>query len=97
AAVAVLLAALFVPAGCGYPEVSRSAYDMAEALENMADLQRPEQIPRARELIAAKFDRGEITAEERDLLSDIVDRAEAGEWEEARRDAVALMRAQGKE
>lgn len=91
----LLFAIAFVSiGGCGYPRVSESALRLAQAIDTVANLRDPAQIPKARKVVEARFSAGEIDESERDMLLSILDRAEEGDWEGAEANARALLRAQ---
>ena len=80
----LLFAIAFVSiGGCGYPRVSESALRLAQAIDTVANLRDPAQIPKARKVVEARFSAGEIDESERDMLLSILDQAEEGDWEGA--------------
>lgn len=87
----VLLLFLAIVAGCGYPDVGPGAFELAKALYTVCDMQEKEQLDNFRSRMNAEYEAGAISSAERDVLKDIVATAEAGEWEEAEREARQLL------
>jgi len=82
-------------AGCGrYPEINPAAFELAKAIANVCNARNGEQLETARQTISAKREAGEITDQEERILSGIVERAAAGEWEHAERQARQLLKDQ---
>jgi hypothetical protein len=78
-------------AGCGYPPISTSAFELAKALDNLCNLKATEQLPRARRMIDERTTAGELSAQEAKWLLDIVATAERGDWETATSRARRLL------
>lgn len=91
-----LIAALLLPimiAGCGYPELSREAFELATLIENLCSYKKPEQVETARAIVREKREQNAITDSEQSTLLKILAEADAGRWSTASEQARALMRA----
>lgn len=88
-----LYAALLLTAiGCSrYPEVSGSAYEMAETLSTVCNLQSDQQLQDYRTLIDDRLAASELTASEHAMLTKIADMAESGDWQAAELEARRMM------
>lgn len=87
------LAALCV-VGCGYGELSPTAYEYAKALYSIGNRERGEKIEPIRAQIAASAEAGELSKSERRWLVAICDDCDAGRWEEATAAARRMMQDQ---
>lgn len=90
---ALLLASLFA-VGCRQPELGRDAYFVAVSLDQVIERRDASQLARADELIAEQLESGKITEQEAKGLTELVARAEQGEWERARQETRAILEAQ---
>lgn len=89
---AIAAALLILPAGCGgYPEVSAEALELAKAVDNLCNLQEPTQIESARETIRSEHSAGNISDIEQTFLLDILDTADAGDWDAAQQESRRLL------
>lgn len=70
-------------AGCGYPSISTSAFELAKALDNLCNLKATEQLPQARRMIDEQTTAGALSPRESKWLLEIVKTAEEGNWEAA--------------
>ncbi|UUO06077.1 hypothetical protein M4951_22290 [Blastopirellula sp. J2-11] len=87
-----LVAALLLVLGCTrYPEVSGEAYEMAETLSTVCNLQNDKQLQEFRVLISARMDAGQLSESEHAMLTRIADMGEAGDWQLAEMEARQLM------
>lgn len=77
--------------GCGYPRIQFEAYELAKALNTICNLKKQEQLPQFRDMVAQKQEAGELSAEEAEILLEILKIAEAGEWERARDEVRRLL------
>ncbi|MCA9205662.1 MAG: hypothetical protein R3C99_00350 [Pirellulaceae bacterium] len=82
---------LLIFAGCGYPKVSPAAFELSKAVDNLCNLRSSEQIAKARQLVREKSGSGEITDSEEQILTNILDMAEAGQWERAEQETRELL------
>lgn len=69
--------------GCGYGEVSPKTYEYATALYSICNLQDEARLKKFTEMLEEAKTNGELPEKEADWLLDIVDRAQAGSWEQA--------------
>ena len=95
----LLLGLLLLPmaaVGCGYPEVSREAFELATLIENLCSYKKPEQVEKARALVREKREQNAITDSEQAVLMTILAEAEAGRWSAASEQARELMRTQNR-
>ena len=90
----LLIPMLILTQGCGYSEVSPLTTEYAKAIYSIANLQKSDRISSAREQIETDVTKGKLPANEAELLYDMLDKAEAGNWESAMKDSRALMEAQ---
>lgn len=89
------LPALLVTSGCQqYGEVSPRTYEISKALYAACNRKSEEHLQQVSELINESADEGEIKADEKQWLQDIVSKAEAGNWQEAMLDARKIMEEQ---
>ena len=88
AGVALLLATF---TGCGYGEVSPTAYEYAKALYSVSNRQSVEKIAAVRAKIDASLDAGDLAPHEADWLTEVCDDCEAGRWEKATERARRMM------
>lgn len=91
AGAAALLVGLSLAAGCGYPSVNEAAYSLARTTYNVCSLENESQLPQLRELITTAAEQGEISESESAMLLELVERAEAGDWESAREETRHLL------
>ena len=77
--------------GCGYPEVSPKAYEVANALYSASNRQSSEHIEKAATLIDELRESDEITDRESEWLHAIVEQARAENWTEAAAEARKLI------
>ncbi|MCC9607419.1 hypothetical protein LOC68_12865 [Blastopirellula sp. JC732] len=83
---------LLLAIGCSrYPEVSGSAYEMAETLSTVCNLKSDQQLKQYRTLIDDRLAASEITSSEHAMLTQIADIAESGDWQGAELEARQLM------
>ncbi|PQO35177.1 hypothetical protein [Blastopirellula marina] len=88
----VCAALLLLAVGCmRYPEVSGSAYEMAETLSTVCNLQSDQQLQDYRTLIDDRLAASELTASEHAMLTKIADMAESGAWQGAELEARQVM------
>ncbi|PQO47969.1 hypothetical protein [Blastopirellula marina] len=88
----VCAALLLLAVGCKRnPEVSGSAYEMAETLSTVCNLQSDQQLQDYRTLIDDRLAASELTASEHAMLTKIADMAEAGDWQGAELEARQVM------
>lgn len=85
---------LCITPGCSQPELGRQAYTLAVSLDQLFEKRDEVQLARAGELIASELASGVISNAEAAVLTDLVSRAEAGDWDRARRDTRKLLAAQ---
>ncbi len=87
---------LFVLAmsGCGYPAVSREAYQLAESLDQVFSAKDPQQLDKASELVRTWQQEGKITATEKDWFDKWLQQARGGDWEGAMRESRRLLKDQ---
>ncbi len=93
-AVALSLAIMLITTGCGYSDVSPRATEYAKAIYRITNLQKAEKIQSTRDQIKSDVDAGKLSSREAELLYNILDKAEAGKWESAMKNARSLMEAQ---
>ncbi|EAQ82687.1 hypothetical protein [Blastopirellula marina] len=87
-----LFAALLLVLGCTrYPAVSGEAYEMAETLSTVCNLQNGKQLQEYRDLINDRMNAKQLSESEHALLTRIADIAEAGDWQLAEQEARQLM------
>lgn len=78
--------------GCGgYPKVGPAAFELAKVLYTVCNAENEEQLEEFRDLVKDKHQNGELTDEERSLLLEIADTADAGHWDRAEREARQLL------
>ncbi len=77
----VLWGLLLTLAGCGYPTISRDAYDIAKALHAVATQKDAASLPKAEQVIEQARTDGKITASEYAIFADRLAEARDGEWE----------------
>lgn len=90
----LLIPFLIITQGCGYGEVNPHTTEYAKAIYSIANLQKSERITLAREQIEKDVTEGKLPSAEAKLLYDMLDKAEAGNWESAMKDSRAMMEAQ---
>ena len=79
-------------AGCGgYGDISPAAYDYAMALYAITNRRAEYKLEEVGRQIEGSHQRGELSDEEAQWLGDIVDNAQAGEWERANRASRSMM------
>jgi hypothetical protein len=78
-------------AGCGYPTVSRDAFEIAKAIDNVCNLKQKEKLPTAREIVSAKAKAGAITSREEKWFLAILDTADRGDWAAAAAEARRIL------
>lgn len=86
----LLFTLLYLP-GCGYPEVSPKAYELAKALYSVSNLKREEGLNKIETLIDESLQTGEISEREAGFLTEIVEQCRSGEWDTAQRESRKLM------
>lgn len=86
--------ALLAIVGCGYGEVSPTAYGYAKALYTLSNTQAADRIEAVADQIAAAAEAGEVTQREADWLNDICDQCRSGDWAGAQEAAKRMMRDQ---
>ena len=89
--VLVLLVALLTAGGCGYGEVSSTAYEYAKALYNISNRRLADRLDGVERQIAASRDAGDISAKEEEWLQDIVAAARRNEWSQAMKSSRQIM------
>lgn len=82
--------------GCGYGEVSPTAYGYAKALYTLSNTQAADRIDEVANKIASAVAAGEVTQREADWLNDICDQCRSGDWAGAQQAAKRIMRDQVK-
>lgn len=83
---------LLLAIGCTrYPEVSGEAYEMAETLSTVCNLQNSTQLKEYRTLISDRMAAGQLSESEHAMLTRIADMAAAGDWQAAELEARQLM------
>jgi hypothetical protein len=90
AAIIVVLALSLLP-GCGYPEVSPKTYEIAKALYSVSNLKREEGLEKVETLINESLHAGEIIEKEADYLREIVQQCRKGQWADAQKKCRRLM------
>ncbi|MBI1346754.1 hypothetical protein GC163_10755 [bacterium] len=91
----IWLSSLVCLIGCQrYPEFSPAAFELAKAVDNLCNLKNAEQLPLAREKIAAEHQSGAITDREQQWLIEIVAAAEANDWESASARSQQMLQSQ---
>lgn len=88
------LAGLILVAGCGYPRVSPAAVELTKVIDTVCNLRTAAQIEPARKLVLERFEEGRISAEEREILEEVLDVADSGQWESAATRCRRLLEAQ---
>jgi hypothetical protein len=78
-------------AGCGYGELSPTAYQYAKALYGLSNRQAGERVEAVRVQIESARTAKEITPREAGWLIDIVDDCEKGRWKTANKSARRMM------
>ncbi len=87
--------ALLGVAGCGgYGEVGPRAYQYAQALYTITNLEKAEKLPGVAQQIDAAREAGELSPREAGWLQDIVSAARKGNWATANAQARRIMDAQ---
>ena len=81
-------------AGCGYPEIGPAAYETAKALHPVMNDRDPAALARVRAHLATAHREQSLSESELELLVDLVELAEAGDWLEAERGVLDLLAAQ---
>ena len=77
--------------GCGYGKISPKAYEHAKALYSICNRKDKQRLTRYATLLREARTQGEISPKEADWLDDIVQEAQAGEWEDAAAKARRMM------
>lgn len=84
--------------GCGsYPELSPAAYELTIVLDNVCALENEGQLKLVEEMIEKEKAEGDLTAQDEQVLRQIIKVAADGNWEEASRRIRALRLAQNKQ
>lgn len=86
---ALLCALLFC--GCGYSEISPTAYEYAKAIYSLSNRRATDKIAAVEERIAAAAESGELTLNEAGWLNDLCEDCRAGRWEKAQAAARRMM------
>jgi hypothetical protein len=82
--------------GCGYGEVSPTAYGYAKALYTLSNTQAANRTDEVANKIAAAAEAGEVTQREAGWLNDICEQCRRGDWAGAQEAAKRMMRDQVK-
>ncbi|MCA9074684.1 MAG: hypothetical protein KDA93_06605 [Planctomycetaceae bacterium] len=77
--------------GCGYPQVSPKSYELTKALYSACNRRNEEHLARVAEVLDSTKTAGDISDRESKWLHAIIDKARAGEWESAAREARQIM------
>lgn len=77
--------------GCGYPQVSPTAYELSKALYSACNRQSEEQLTRVVELIDSHSSAGDINDKESKWLTAIVEQARNRQWNQAMIEARQIM------
>lgn len=86
----LLCSAVFV-AGCGYGEVSPTAYELSMSLYSVSNRKLGDRLPVVDKRIALARSEGEISVREAEWLNEIVELAEEQEWKKAMKQARRMM------
>lgn len=78
-------------AGCGYPEVSPRAYEIAKALYAITNRRQTDKLDVVTNLVEESRGDGTISDAEAGWLMEIVEEGRAGEWKSANERSRALM------
>lgn len=87
----LLLSAAVLVAGCGYPKVSPTAYELSMSLYNVSNRKLKDQLPAVEERIAEAKNNEEISEREAKWLEDIVALAAKNRWKKAMQSARRMM------
>lgn len=90
----LVLALSLAVTGCGYAEVSKTAYELTIALDQAIDRKNQDQLNLAKDIIAKHHSEKNLSDQERDYLLAIIDQAEAGDWDDARTECRRLLQDQ---
>ena len=77
--------------GCGYPEVSPTTYEYAKALVSITNRRASEQLEPLQAQIAESLAQGDVTDQEAEWLTAIINDASAGNWADASTAARRIM------
>ena len=80
--------------GCGYGEVSSETYDYAMALYSVCNSRDAQRLETFNEQFANAKAEGLVSANESQVLTAIIEEAQAGEWESATAEVRELLEAQ---
>jgi hypothetical protein len=90
----VAMLALALVAGCSYPKVGSDAYDVAMALDQMFQQQDVQKLELANQLVASKFQAGEITSQEERYFQELLLLASNHRWQDASQNCRKLLKDQ---
>lgn len=83
---------IIMPLGCmSYPEISPKSYEICKALYSACNQQDAGKIKKLDEIITDSLSQADINAQEADWLSEIVSRAESGDWQWAQQETREIM------
>lgn len=91
AGVLITLAMLTLTQGCGYGEVSPTAYQYAKALYSISNRQAEHQLDAVTQQIQESQQQGELQGSEAAWLQSIIEQAREGQWKEANQAARQIM------
>lgn len=77
--------------GCGYGDVSPMTYEYAKALYSITNRKDATRLDQVKSQIEAALDEEQLSEQEADWLSQIIDNAAAGRWDKANRSARQIM------
>ena len=95
-AISFVLLVLVVVVGCGYGEVSPTAYGYAKALYTLSNTQAADRIDEVAAKITTATEAGELSQREAGWLNDICDQCRSSNWSDAQQAAKRMMRDQVK-
>jgi hypothetical protein len=93
-AILLLLLGLAVWFSRGYGQVSEQAYDLATSLVSACNLQSSERVELIAQCLQADLANGSLPANDARYLTDIIQLAQAGQWEPAQTAARKLVQTQ---
>jgi hypothetical protein len=94
-AIAALALAAVVVAGCGRPpQVGAQNRRLVESLKTAVMARNPEWLDENAKLVKAKHEKGELDEASYAAFESIVRQAEAGDWDAAQDEVIALSKAQ---
>lgn len=87
----LIVLALLLLAGCGYPEVSPKTYEIAKSLYAACNQKSEERLVAVEKLVQSSLEQQEISEREAQWLNAIINRAREGSWETAMQESRRLM------